>query len=256
MARPWLRDGFRHPKLTQWISENRGAILAATLTIARAWVVAEHPENPELLVLGGYEDFCRVIGNILDFMEVKGFLANLTLMYDVMDKDTPQWEAFLETWREVIGDVPVTVAELLKKLDDLEELSDSLPDSLATRDGRNYSRRLGNALAKHAEVHHPNGLVLVKTGTRHRAIAWRVIQKIANSPGFSFKSELGELSSSLPHREQTEKDKNIYTEGVGANSPNSHLAIKRGELAEDIGAVGRRDPRDEFLEEVEGKSDE
>jgi len=253
VARPWLRDGFRHPKLIQWVAENRGAILAAVLTIARAWVVAERPENPELLVLGGYEDFCCVVGNILDFMGVKGFLANLMAMYDAMDKDTPQWEAFLETWREVIGDVPVTVKELIKKLDDLEELSNSLPDSLATRDQRNYSRRLGNALAKRAEVHHPNGLVLVRAGTRHRATLWRVIQKIANSPGFSFKSELSELGFTLPHTENSE-DKNIYIERVGANSPNSHLATKRGELAEDIGAVDHRDPWDEFLEEVENDS--
>ena len=223
LARPWLRDGFRHPRLTEWLAENRGAILAAVLTIARAWVVAGRPENLELLVLGGYEDFCCVVGNILDFMGVKGFLANLTAMYDTMDKDTPQWEAFLETWREVIGDVPVTVKELIKKLDDLEELSNSLPEGLATRDERNYSRRLGNALAKRAEVHHPNGMVLVKAGTRHRASLWRVIQKIANSPGFSFKSELSELSSTLPHTEKSE-GKNIYIERVGANSPNSPLA--------------------------------
>lgn len=247
LARPWLRDDFRHPRLREWLTEKRGATLAAILTVARAWVVAGRPENPELLVLGSYEDFCSVVGNILEFMGIKGFLANLTAMYDVMDKDTPQWEAFLETWREVIGDVPVTVKELIKKLDDFEELSNSLPDNLATRDERNYSRRLGNALAKRAEVHHPNGLVLVKAGISHRATLWRVIQKITNSPGFSFKSELSELDSIFPHTEKLKKRNNIYIEGVGANSPNSLLDTKAGELD--------GDPWGEFLQEVENQPD-
>jgi len=42
MAKPWRRDPscFRHPELEAWVSANRGKILAAGLTLARAWIVA------------------------------------------------------------------------------------------------------------------------------------------------------------------------------------------------------------------------
>ncbi|MFC1910631.1 hypothetical protein ACFLXC_05035 [Chloroflexota bacterium] len=255
MSRPWLREGFRHPRLIEWLTENRGKFLASILIIARAWVVAQRPQNPQLIILGGFEDFCHVVGNILHFMGVSGFLGNLSALYDEMDKDTPQWEGFLETWREIIGDTPITVAELVEKLADSLELRNSLPDSLVTRDERNYNRRLGNALAKRSEVYHPNDLMLVKDGTKHRAVLWKVVQNMVNSPGLRHKSELSELSNTIPHMEKSREDNDIYKKGEVDNSPNSHPGSNQCEL-EDNNAVYHRDPWDEFLEKAEVKSDE
>ena len=234
VARPWMRDitSFKHPRLREWALENRGAILAAILTIARAWIIEGKREPTDLPMLGGFEDYCRVVGGVLAFIKVVGFLKNLSLMYDRMDIDTPQWEGFLATWREVIGDAPVTVAELVKKLNDSEELASTLPDSLATRDGRDYSRRLGNALSKRNEVRLPNGLMVKKAGQRKHAITWQVVSyENANSPQFSFGGELGELGLTPAHNGQEHMDnKNVYREGAGINSSNSLLAVKSGEL--------------------------
>jgi hypothetical protein len=70
MARPWLRDAssFKHPHLVQWVSEKRGNILVAILTIARAWVLAGMPPAPGLPNLGGYESYCKVVGGVLSFI--------------------------------------------------------------------------------------------------------------------------------------------------------------------------------------------
>lgn len=189
-ARPWLRKvDFKHPKLQQWVSTNRGAIIGAILTIARAWVCAGRPVPEGLPMLGGFEAYCYTIGGLLAFMGIKGFLANLLSMYDKMDADTPQWESFLESWRELIGEAPVTVAELVKHLNESEDLAATLPDSLATRDKRDYSRRLGNAFAKRADVRLPNGLMLVKGPERKHAKTWAVVSyETANSPLFSYKT--------------------------------------------------------------------
>lgn len=232
VARPWLREAnFKHPELREWVFANRGTILAAVLTITQGWITAGRPIPDGLPMLGGFENYCRTTGGVLAFMGVGGFLNNLFSMYDKMDADTPQWEGFLEMWREVIGAVPVTVAELVKRLNGSEDLAATLPDTLVTRDGRDYSRRLGNALAKRNEVRLPNGLMVQKAGTRKHAITWAAVSyQNANSPIFNYQSELGELTDTPAHKRM--EDISLYKSRVEINSLNSPLATKEGELAD------------------------
>ena len=153
--------------------------------------------------MGGFENFCRMIGGTLSCAGIGGFLANVMDLYERMDLDTPQWEGFLDVWREVIGDSPITVANLIARINQSEELAAALPDTIATRDSRDYSRRVGNALAKRNEMRLPNGLMVTKAGNYKHAIAWRVVsyqdagtdlthqkQLVLGSGG-----ELGELDS-------------------------------------------------------------
>ncbi len=42
---PWRRSGFRHPNLTAWVKANRGKLVAACLTLCRAWVAAGMPRG-------------------------------------------------------------------------------------------------------------------------------------------------------------------------------------------------------------------
>jgi hypothetical protein len=47
-ATPWLDRKFKHPNLAEWVLENRGRIVAAILTLARAWVrAADRFRKPE-----------------------------------------------------------------------------------------------------------------------------------------------------------------------------------------------------------------
>ncbi len=196
VARPWQRDViYKHTELREWALNNRGQILSAILTIARAWYVAGTPVPDDLPKMGGFENYSRVIGGVLSFMKMPGFLSNLTQMYDSMDVDTPQWEAFLTAWYELLGEAPFTTSEVVKKLNSNEEFADSLPEKLATRDGRDYSRRFGNALRDKDGVQLPCGLTLNRHGERKHAILWEVSYKKANSPPSSLKSELGELKN-------------------------------------------------------------
>jgi len=177
VARPWLRDRneFRHPQLTEWVAYNRGSILAAILTIARAWVVAGKTEASELPALGGYEPYCQVVGGVLSYIGVKGFLTNLSAMYDAADTDTPQWEGFLEAWYEYVGREPATVAEVIGILNTNIEFKATLPDSLMGKDGRDYGRRLGNALARRNGVRYLNGLSIIKGAKKkHKVMTWQV----------------------------------------------------------------------------------
>ncbi|NLE94376.1 MAG: hypothetical protein GX600_01655 [Dehalococcoidia bacterium] len=176
-ARPWLRDAkeFRHPNLIEWVTQHRAELIRATLIIARAWVVAGKPQADESPALGGYESWCRVIGGILHFIEVPGFLANLEELYAQADTETPQWEAFLEAWHSNLGDEPTTVSSLISYLTDNADFSSCLPDAIGDRAEKGFSRKLGKALAKRESVRFPNGLVLVKGIEPHKKVAtWAV----------------------------------------------------------------------------------
>lgn len=175
VARPWQRSGFRHPDLLGWVRAERGRLLAAVLTIARAWHVAGRPVPAGLPVLGGFDGWARVVGGMLAYCGIEGFLGNLEAMYEQADDDTAAWEAFLTGWLEYAGGGPITVAEIVRRLRDCEEFRTLLPDELADGpDSKGFQRRLGWGLRKRNGQRFPRGLVVEKAGSDHQAVKWRV----------------------------------------------------------------------------------
>jgi hypothetical protein len=249
-ARPWQRDvsHFKHPHLIEWVSKERGGILAAILTIVRAWVVSGMLEAQGLSNLGGYESYCRILGGIMAFIGISGFLANLDAMYNETDTETSQWEGFLEIWHESLKDKALTAAELISYLNDNAELRAALPDVIADIQVRNYTRKLGNALSKRNCVRYPNGLMISKGAVKHHAVTWGVkdTAKSPNSPQFSFGGELRESENTPAHgKKQNIANNNEYKRGVDTNSLNSPLNTEKGELASgelpDCPACGRNE---------------
>jgi hypothetical protein len=232
IARPWQRDakGFKHPRLIEWVSAERGGILAAILTIVRAWAVAGMPEAQGLPNLGGYESYCRIVGGVLAYMGISGFLANLDAMYNETDTETPAWEGFLETWHEILKDKAFTASELISQLNDNAELRAALPDVIADIQAKNYIRRLGNTLAKKKGVRFPNGYSVVKAGEYRRAATWKVVSpEKPDSHQFSFKCESGEstfIRQRVSVGENENNSNNIYKNGAEQDSQDSHLASK------------------------------
>ena len=95
MARPWTRDprGFKR-ELPGWAFEHRAEIVAALLTMARAWFLAGKPEwsgRP----LGSYEKWSKVVGGILEFCGCTQFLKNLEDLYEQSDDEPAQWSEFI-----------------------------------------------------------------------------------------------------------------------------------------------------------------
>ena len=236
MSRPWLRDikSFKHPRLIEWVSGQRGALLAAILTVARAWVVAGMPEAPNRLMLGGYENYSRVIGDILAYIGVRGFLTNLNIMYDETDTETPQWAAFLETWYDTVGEISLTAADLVNHLNHNPELRASLPDVIADIEARNYSVRLGQQLGKRNGVRYPNGFVLVKAGEKRRAVTWKVMRfENATSHQISLIGEVGEVTTTPACKESDRDNNDSYEDRADKTSPNLTPTSESGEVVND-----------------------
>lgn len=194
-ARPWLRDraAFRHPDLLAWAQRERGRIIAAVLTIARAWIRAGRPVPDGTPRLAVFEDWCETLGGMLSVMGIDGFLGNLDRQYEEADVESPQWGAFLAKWHERFGETPVTVAELVDELerDDSalyvgQTLRACAPDevlaAIAARGGGNHT--LGMLLRYRKETRYPSGFMLTRARTSHGAARWVVLRVApAGMPG-------------------------------------------------------------------------
>ena len=82
---PWLREGFRHPNLLAWVWQNRARLVAACLTLGRAWIAAGMPRHQK--TIGSFEGWAEVMGGILEVAGVPGFLGNLKEMYERADAE-------------------------------------------------------------------------------------------------------------------------------------------------------------------------
>ena len=95
-----------------------------------------------------------MIGGVLAFAGIPGFLANLESLYEIVDEEGPQWENFLVALREIFRQDLVTIAEICKNLTSDPELMELLPDTFETPfDERgylrpNFKKRLGKGFVQ------------------------------------------------------------------------------------------------------------
>jgi hypothetical protein len=159
IAQPWRRTGFKHPELLAFVRENRPRIVAAGLTLCRAWFAAGKPDGTNgRAPFGKFESWERVIGGVLAHAGVSDFLANLDEFYEDADEDAGDWEAFLAEWHEAFGTAAQTLQELYSEMRQTvrgKKLAATLPDDLAfafkesqhrSDAGEAFARKLGYAL--------------------------------------------------------------------------------------------------------------
>jgi len=143
-------------------------------------------------------------------------------MYNEVDTETPQWEGFLQTLREVLGDKVITAAELTILLSNNTNLRTALPEAIADTNVRNYSRILGNAIAKRKDERYPNGFSIVKAGETNRAARWKVMSPHeSDSYQSSFNNESQESSFGDQREEKKEDDNNACETGAEQDSSDS-----------------------------------
>jgi hypothetical protein len=149
VERPWLKEGFQHPDLRGWIEQKRAGLIWAAHTLVQAWIRAGRPQYTGK-VLGSYERWSAVIGGILEFHGIPGFLQNLTDFYEIVDTEVAGWRTFVSLWAEEFGEKEVTAADLLpcalKAELDLGPVPDASQDSGGARVGRAQKIAFGKLL--------------------------------------------------------------------------------------------------------------
>ena len=174
MSRPWERT-FRHSNLTGWVLENRGTLLAALLCMASAWFAAGCPA-PATPSIGGFQEWAEVVGGILAYAGVEGFLENREDVYATDPAET-QWHGFLTRIRSVFGDSSFTIKQLLKiEPMGIGPLSDAFPDDLEQARSKGNVRSIGHAFLRRIGTRFGDeGLHLVRAGEHRTGVsAWRV----------------------------------------------------------------------------------
>jgi len=217
VERPWLRTGpaqgrkFLHDPLIPWVLVERSRIVAAILTLTRAWLHAGRPA-PSVAPLGTYEEWTRIVGGILQHAGIAGFLENLADQYAESDLDTPEWGTFLTTWHDIFGEMQVSGNEIMLRL--LKEESGeednalilTLPDDLAgiwaTKDKRvGFTRSLGWALKHKNGTRYGCGLMIKSAGTSKRATLWKVVKIGSGQTTLSPSKDAGVVGSVVSHGE-------------------------------------------------------
>jgi hypothetical protein len=193
-SRPFERTGFRHKRLKQFVLVHRGELLAALLALARSWFVAGCPQ-PDVTTVGSFEDWTTIIGGILQYAGVKGFLENSTQLYQQADMESIQWESFLRTLDTIFYNEPFTVAEVWERMNDktynvdshkpalterAEELRAALPGFIAEvidREGF-LKQRLGIAFSDRRGRRHGDAQVRIEhdgNDLHGKVVRWKVI---------------------------------------------------------------------------------
>jgi hypothetical protein len=166
---PDQRQAFAIPDIGQWTAANRAMVIRALLILARAWQAAGSPEADH--AMRGFTRWARVIGGILEYHAIPGFLANRDEIR-VHDEDYAEWAAFLHTLRSRYADRPIRTRGILTDAAADRELADAMP---STSDGGPWTvKTLGKALSTHAGRWY-DGLSVRSEADKHAKIQlWRI----------------------------------------------------------------------------------
>ncbi|MEI8395174.1 MAG: toprim domain-containing protein [Rhodospirillaceae bacterium] len=206
--RPELREGFRHKNLMAWVYANRGRLVAACLTLGRAWIAAGQPHHAR--TIGSFEQWSHVIGGVLDVAGVPGFLGNLKEAYKDNNAEGSARTIFINAWWERYGVNSIGTAELY-------DVAITCDPSLPLGEGSERSQRtkLGMVVARLRDRVFRVGEVMVRLkalGIRHQAQKWALLpQQHAPVPG----SAGGNLGEPFPAP--------LADRGVGTSDQGSHL---------------------------------
>jgi hypothetical protein len=250
MERPWTGRDFKIDNLQEWTRQHRGELVAALLTLARGWVAAGRPE-PDVELLGSFEEWTRTVGGILQHAGVEGFLGNLETLYEQVGEETAEWSGFLEALHTYFHyesesgnreEPTFTSKELGRLLRDsykkgpdfrdqhLSTVVECLPDYVLQKLNRGdpISRTLGNMFAhRRGRRFGPEQWHIEVAYTRNRTKRW-IVKRVQRQESVSNESN---ESSYTPARENTphpsDKGRGGYSEnGVETDSLDSSEKVQ------------------------------
>lgn len=180
-SQPHERAGFLHPNLLAWAYAERGRLLGALLTLARAWIVADRPKV-DVPAFGSFEEWASTVGGVLHHAGIEGFLTNLRESHRAKNEDDAEWEAWLRALLGYYVDDSFTTRDVEYAVREhaaaplIEALPNDLSDTIG-RPGVSFARRLGKAFAKREGTRFGDGdLHIMRAGqdTRGGTVRWTI----------------------------------------------------------------------------------
>jgi hypothetical protein len=193
MAEPWEGREFVIKDLNRWTLQNRGKLLWCYLTLARNYFAKGKPKS-SIKPIGMFEEWCEVVGGVLELAGMRHFLDNRSDLYQRSSAASGDWYAFLSSWRQTYVESPKTTKQVAADLNDTDEprfepLRSALPDDFPSIDPNRPDTRLSRRLGSHFAAREgrrfgAEGLYLARDGKAKGAVRWRV-----RGPGDSAEEE-------------------------------------------------------------------
>ncbi|RLC30397.1 MAG: hypothetical protein DRH37_05445 [Deltaproteobacteria bacterium] len=139
---PWKRTGFKHDPIREWVHQNRWELVRAILTLVQGWIAADAPHAQK--TLGSFEAWSRVIGGMVEFTGLPGFLQDTDEFYETADPESSEWRAFVQAWWETYKDRPVNARDLLQLAMD----NDLVTFAYAAKSEQSQRARFGRSLSR------------------------------------------------------------------------------------------------------------
>jgi hypothetical protein len=169
-ADPYLRTGFLHDPLPEWIAKNRENLVDACLTIVMSWVNAGRPEwggQP----LGSFESFSKVMGGILKHAGVEGFMTNMEFQKDTGDSEAEMVRELIQVWWNENSDGNLKVTEIVALAAEFDlSIQDKWFDHNEKTQVSKAGKLMRKVLERHFSLDTPEGrklVQLIQGGVKH-----------------------------------------------------------------------------------------
>ncbi|MBF6589764.1 MAG: hypothetical protein IVW57_04440 [Ktedonobacterales bacterium] len=194
MSRPEERDPRRYAigDMEEYLSvpENRAKLLGAILTMYLAWHEAGRPSASEYIPFGSFQEWTNIMGGILEYAGVTGFLATHKQDKESADEDSEEWEPFLLTWHRLLGSDPIPVRKVAEMCGEEPkgELAQALPDYIYRDLGslnKSMAVSLGNSLRnRNKRPYGKSGIRAERCGEdkHNNRVLWRVLLPEDDAP--------------------------------------------------------------------------
>jgi putative DNA primase/helicase len=166
VERPWDRNTFKHLDLRSWVDEHRRELVWSALILIQNWLSLGRPmcvAKP----LGSYERWSQVMGSILMFSGISGFLENLDELYENADTEVSGLSQFVAAWREKFSDKEVGVGDLFPLTAGIDlNIEGTTEQAQRISLGRLLSRQRDRII---------EGYRITVLGKKQRATLWRLV---------------------------------------------------------------------------------
>jgi DNA polymerase I len=174
-------DTFRHPDLGSWTRAHRRDLLAAILTLVRAWFVAGQPYPSRGISFGSFEVWERYVGGIVELAGLPGFLSNLTVWRSESDFDTQYWQGHLGWLSEQFGEHAFKTSDV-RAAALRDPAAYMAPPKLDDPADKGYGKALGESYSR-LRGRRYGGLWIEREGWAHGHVSlWRVYREGEPSP--------------------------------------------------------------------------
>jgi len=174
---PEMRSDFRHPELLAWVGENRPRLLAAALTILRAYCAAGRPDM-ELPAWGSFEGWSRLVRSAVTWVDLPDPGETRLLLQESANVTAESMELLLQCWEQMNearkGLTAAEVVQLYKQPPEPRPAWHAdLAAALEMLLGKPDARGLGTMLRGQRRRIFA-GRFIDRAGEEHRAVRWAV----------------------------------------------------------------------------------